>query len=617
MSLDIWVAGSDITYILDLLSNAFDLPKRELSHFTWHLDDKLRNVNKADTPNYYSYLHDSQSFLLWPLDSNIKDIFYAKDDKSKKNNYISLYTIAVIAMTYRSDIEGIDIGKLKSQFETTKRLFAELRQKFDISDDELIAHKIDSNWTFPLRNSENQLNQKLEPFDISIEEPHEEISQINTENLKRDLKDIHKTPEPMMDMDIAMQAVDELIRKKRYDSRFTLLIKEYFKRSIIVYKWSEDVFYKKLENYGQNIDTIVFEKIKEEKTSIDLPFEKITAGNAGYSSKKLSIGKNIFNFAPKNFISSAFHEQEHFTDNSFTKRESGLPRGYGEQQLLDEYSTEIGATRLLGEPQFSDSAYTTHLMRGYHELQCAGSMMAAAFGIPESEFAVLRDKGNAAFNEYFQEKFPYMNISAYIDTFSDLLKKIHLCIPSKSYSSTAYAEIYNLANTVIKERIAYEKNYQDDETLPWFKAKTAYESYKIAANMIAARKIFGLSKRILNKDIIDNSILKQYSKITKAEKAALSKTAHDIYSNDELIFDNHELKKYVQMTFLFPAIKLFPRLPWSHSPKMLTAGGSTNFSNRAIFMDNINYSPQVIIPNELNSNNDGPDKTFSNHDEVK
>jgi len=367
--------GEDLDYITDILSNAFDLPKSHLFSLNDYINTNLQKVNKDEFPAYYNYLHDTQFFLLRPLDSNIRDSFNAKSDYQKIDNYISIYSLALLAIDYRLDIENIDMGILKYQFEEINRSFSEVKSRLNIEASKLITHRIDPHWVFPLQEKVNELTQRFSDFN-SFKKTEQDKFLLNTGYLKQDLRNIYLTPEPVMHIAIAMQEVESLIQKKQYDTRFTLLIKEYFRRSIIIYNWSADVFYKKLENYGQNIDTIIFEKIKTDKrNNSSFFFEEKEDRN---SNKKLFIDKKAVNNSPKNFILSFFHEQKHFTDKTHTSYEGGLVKGYDKLQILNEYATQIGAVKLLGEEQFSDDLYITHVLEGYEHIQYAGSMMAGA-----------------------------------------------------------------------------------------------------------------------------------------------------------------------------------------------------------------------------------------------
>ena len=61
--------------------------------------------------------------------------------------------------------------------------------------------------------------------------------------------------------------------------------------------------------------------------------------------------------------------------------------------------------------------------------------------------------------------------------------------------------MYNLADTVFRERIAHDQKSVPESDITKFKAKTVYESYKIAANMKAAKRKLWLSSRIISRNI--------------------------------------------------------------------------------------------------------------------
>jgi len=180
-----------------------------------------------------------------------------------------------------------------------------------------------------------------------------------------------------------------------------------------------------------------------------------------------------------------------------------------------------------------------------------------------------------------------MDISSHINTFSHLLKCIHIAFNSKEHLGATYAKMYNLAHTVIKQRIEYEKKHQPKEKFSNFETKIAYESYKIAANMMTATKKLKLSKKVVNQNITDNILLQQYLIVTASKKETFRKMAQERYKNDITKFNNENLIKYVRRTFLFSKTSFLPMLPFRRTPKLLTAGSSGN------------YSSKILIPKKL------------------
>lgn len=369
--------------------------------------------------------------------------------------------------------------------------------------------------------------------------------------------------------------INNLIQQRDYDKRFAPFIKEYFLRSAKIYNWNRDELVKKIKNYKENVHALEAKRLK--KKCVEFNPEQ----------SKIFINKNLWTYSNEIVIKNLFREQGYATD--YTKREKntyehGLysnANANSQEKSLNEYAEEVAANYLTGRVPYSNELYTTCRIsekerRDYNsKTSYVVSMIVAAFGMSEFDFAMLKDKGRARFDEYFKEKFYYMDIENYIEEFSSILCRIEEA-PESLFStkevSEEYAKMYNLSSKILEERIKHETEGLENKELKRYKVKAHYARHKIADSLKQAKRNQSLEWHVVMKKVEDKDIIRRYSKISKLAQRRFEKVAKEIYKNSDTEFDNAELKAIVVREFKMPILgKIYNALNKSKQPKLTEA----------------------------------------------
>lgn len=380
----------------------------------------------------------------------------------------------------------------------------------------------------------------------------------NNHTLKEEIKYIFKTyNRKLIEEKVAFEIIG-LIEQKDYNKKFIPFIKEYFLRSTQIYNWNRDELVKKINNFKNNVDAIEVKKLKGKCAEYNI------------QDKKIYLNKNLLTYSNDVIIKNIFREQGYATN--YTKIEdkvyenglySGLVESDSDERQLNEYVEEISANYLTGRVPYSNELYTTCRVsekdrKDYNnKIAYIGSMMAAAFGINEFEFAILKDKGRARFYEYFRARFEYMNTEEYINEFFEIATNLQNA--SDSMFSTKeitneYAKMYNLSMKILNERINHESEGTDKKQLKEIKTKLNYAKYKIVNTLKQAKRNQCLESRIINKITEDKETIRKYSKVTKISQYKFKKVARKIYSDNDTLFDNTELISTIVKDFKFPIL---------------------------------------------------------------
>lgn len=380
----------------------------------------------------------------------------------------------------------------------------------------------------------------------------------NNHTLKEEIKYIFKTyNRKLIEEKVAFEIIG-LIEQKDYNKKFIPFIKEYFLRSTQIYNWNRDELVKKINNFKNNVDAIEVKKLKGKCAEYNI------------QDKKIYLNKNLLTYSNDVIIKNIFREQGYATN--YTKIEdkvyenglySGLVESDSDEKQLNEYVEEISANYLTGRVPYSNELYTTCRVsekdrKDYNnKIAYIGSMMAAAFGINEFEFAILKDKGRARFYEYFRARFEYMNTEEYINEFFEIATNLQNA-PDSMFSTkeitNEYAKMYNLSMKILNERINHESEGTDKKQLKEIKTKLNYAKYKIVNTLKQAKRNQCLESRIINKITEDKETIRKYSKVTKISQYKFKKVARKIYSDNDTLFDNTELISTIVKDFKFPIL---------------------------------------------------------------
>ena len=384
------------------------------------------------------------------------------------------------------------------------------------------------------------------------------LENYNNTILKEEIRYTFKTYNRKLIEEKVVFEIITLIQQKDYDKPF---IKEYFFRSAEIYNWNRDELEKKINNFKNNVDSIELKKLKKKCVE--------------YSpqDKKIYVNKNLHTYANDVIIKNMFREQGYATNYTKIENkvyENGLysnAEGNENEKLLNAYVEEVSANYLTGRVPYSNELYTTCRVsqserKDYNnKIAYLASMLAAAFGISEFEFAKLKDKGRARFNEYFRARFEYMDTERYIDKFFEIVTNLQNA-PDTIFSTKDitkhYAEMYNLSIEILNERLEYEQSNMKDEKKRAFNTRANYARYKIVNTLKQAKRNQCLDPKVMNEIIIYNKYIRKYLRVPKIARYKFRKVAKQVYSNNDTLFDNTELIMTITNELKFPILgKIF------------------------------------------------------------
>lgn len=389
------------------------------------------------------------------------------------------------------------------------------------------------------------------------------LENYNNSALKEEIRYTFRTYNRKLIEEKVVFEIITLIQQKDYDKRFIPFIKEYFFRSAEIYNWNRDELEKKINNFKSNVDGIELKKLKR----------KCVEYNP--QDKKIYVNKNLLTYSNDIIIKNIFREQGYATNYTKIENkvyENGLysnTEGNEDERALNEYVEEVSANYLTGRVPYSNELYTTCRVsqserKDYNnKIAYLASMLVAAFGISEFEFAKLKDKGRARFNEYFRARFEYMDTEKYINDFFEIVSSLQNA-PDKIFSTKditeQYSRMYNLAIRILNERLEYEQTNIKNEKKRTFNARANYARYKIVNTLKQAKRNQCLDHKVMNEIIEDNKYIRKYSRVPKIVRYKFRKVARQVYSNSDTLFDNTELIMTITNELKFPILgKLFGR----------------------------------------------------------
>lgn len=390
-----------------------------------------------------------------------------------------------------------------------------------------------------------------------------DLDDFNMDALKQEIRYTFKTYSRKLLEDKVAFEIITLIQQKNYDRRFCPFIKEYFLRSASIYSWNRDELKKKINNFKNNVDAIEIKKLKGKCAEYN-PYDR-----------KIYVNKNLLTYSNDLIIKNIFREQGYATNYTKIENkvyENGLyseDRENRDERSLNEYVEEVAANYLTGRVPYSNELYTTCRVsqkdrKDYNnKISYMASMMAAAFGINEFEFAMLKDKGRARFNEYFRARFEYMDTEKYLDEFFEIATGVQNAqgtMFSTKEITEQYARMYNLAMDILNDRINYELSRAGEEKHKEINIASNYAKYKIVNTLKQAQRNQCLEFKVLNSIVYDKKDIFKYLKVSKLTEKKFRKVAKSIYENDDTLFDNTELISTIIRELKFPILgKIFKR----------------------------------------------------------
>lgn len=561
--------------VLNMICNAFNRTPREIYEITNLINQEIEE--NSDNEQVREYLEDLRTTFLPGINNAVKNILNATSQLQKKEEYKKIYSISLMALKFRLENPNENKNLIQEQYNCLEREFSRIAEEYVIMVSELENVRINTGWELNSAEINNQIQNELKKMQVQQEDnilsgqDLVEIDYFAKEVDIEDLKQLTSNPKKTnntLTQEYVEQKIEDL--SIRYEERFRPIIKEYFRRSVQVYGWSKDEFNKKIKNYAIEVEQIKIEK--------DLNNSEIsTAGNSKH--KEINIRKDFSDKKNSNILDIFFHEEEHSTDRTNRGRktiEDGL-----KHININEYATEIGAMHLVGERIYDDSLCFTHSMEGYDEFKYAGSMMAAALGISEFEFAKLRDKGEIVFNKYMEEKYPYMNTEWLIETFENILQQIKEApsIIHMQQMSEIYANMYNLSSEILKKRLEYERENLSIEDKEKFELKSKYEKTKIAYNMQQAKRKLHLRNKYIKPIIGKDNTIKSDAKVNKEDREKYIYLVEKLYPEKNVHFYNRSILKHIDREIKHPMKGKIDRFLNRKKIPLLPEGQTTTTQN--------------------------------------
>lgn len=527
--------------IVQFVSNAFNIRTEEIYNIIAVWEDKQENMDHSNRAEK-DFLEDSHSTMLPGVANAISSIMNARTDNERANGYLNLYAISLLALNYRLDDEQEDKEMIKGQYQSLQTVFLKKAKQYGITEEQLKKQVVnqEANWTIDIEKLTDNLKTQLQKVQIKKIAIHE-VDNFNEDGRTSEIPT--KFEEQFLEDSYLEQQVNQIL--PNYEEKFRPIIQEYFRRSAKVYGWNKEEFDKKIKNYQMSVRKINFAKDIQTENGDTLAY---------WQGDHIDVKDDLAFISTKTVLSTFLHEQEHATDNTTrngNRLTNGLANAYSE---LNEYATEIGAVYLTGDKIYDDPLCFTHNMEGYEEFKYAGSMMAAALGISEFEFAKLRDKGEAVFDQTLQERFRYINIKGVMQEFNEILTRMRNA-PSMFNMrelSEAYAEMYNLASKVALPRIEYESRKIIPNDLQWFRTKMKYENTKIAMNMKLAKRKLHLKNKYIEPIIEDDTLLRQYVRVKREDRRDYIELVEKLYPEKDKSFDNRPILKHIDRNFKHP-----------------------------------------------------------------
>lgn len=603
--------SKDKESIIKMISSAFNKEPKEFYDLRNNMKQEMTNIGTETNKSERDYLEACSTIFFPGIANEVPKIFNSSEDYHKRESYLKIYAISLQALRYRIENPKEDKAVIKQQYNQLKDEFYSKIDDYAIMAQDLEECKIDSTWNIPIDKINRILSIELQEVqakksvDVKIDDF---VNNMKEENLSEIEIALNTTSQS-----VNQEYIEEKAEKlgSRYGEKFGPIVREYLKRSCKVYGWNKDELDKKVNNYLTNVEKIQFVK-KLEGASIST--------SARWRLGKIEVKDDLFLVNSTSALGIFFHEQEHATDE--TKRNNHAFENGLEGKFTNEYATEIGAVHLVGDKVYDDKLCFTHSMEGYDEFKYAGSMIAAALGISEFEFARLRDKGERKFSSYMKEKYSYMDIEKELEEFESILYRIDSApsIINMKQMSGAYADVYNMASRIIKARLDYEGRDLILNDFRKYRIKSEYEMTKIAVNMNLAKRKLHLKNKYIEPIIKDDTILQKHSRVNFKNRKDYLSLVEELYPEKNLQFDNKEILRHVSREFKHPIMNKISTIfkknntPMLNAPQEQPSGDDNN--ERKEFQKELRNGQEEPLTVNINENMLGKENDQPTIDEI-
>ena len=194
--------------------------------------------------------------------------------------------------------------------------------------------------------------------------------------------------------------IEELLKRKgdKWNSGMGRLLIPFFIRSAVIFGWNKDELVTRINELDSSIKTIEY---------VDSGLKEEVLGTAG--KEDIRIRRNMYGYTMDNYhvpLSTLYHEAGHAIDSN--TREgivSKTNEGYSFDKFYEWRNTifEYLVSRTSGSFYRDEYGFIVEPHSGYIETLNVGSMLSAALGISELEFAKLKDKGNDSIGKFLMK----------------------------------------------------------------------------------------------------------------------------------------------------------------------------------------------------------------------
>lgn len=519
-----------------MLAAAFEVEPKDVLMLNEIVLDKEKEYDRSENPNEYDY-YNSANTLMFTISDRLKDI---QDEKGIKEAYKAIFTACLLNMNIKIYHDKLGTKDAALNYAKLLRAFNEYREKFGIEESELDNVLLnDRSWKINanslMRNLEETLGKIPDIPEESEEKPYsikrtELIVEQSKENLKVD-RNISKEE--------ISEKVDSLIEQKGYHAEFGEVLREFFIRSAEDFEWDRETVDKKIKNLALNVNEFKYEKLEE---SYEL-------GLYEAFSKSIKFNKILTFLSKGTVITTIMHELKHATDVTYMQ-ENKVEQGFEdvrdrttEEKMagLNELVTEASTVKVAGRKVYTDEYATTYRLDGYDNLSCATSMISAAFGLSESEFLKLANKGEGKFKNVMDNRYPNAELPKRIDEMDKVVTMIAKAgiAGSRKYEIMGYGKLYNILNDISDIR-----TIGDIQAGKYDEVKSRYFEYKLNKNMAMMQGRMFIPRKI-SKDMPDYKEVSEKATLTSKERLEFSKIGMELQSECP-VRDNKELFKSVK-----------------------------------------------------------------------
>lgn len=311
------------------------------------------------------------------------------------------------------------------------------------------------------------------------------------------------------------------------------MIIPFFIRSQKIYNWDIDEFQERANELDLRIDKIIFKDLNS------FAVLGSTSGNTIELNSRIFLNKNGKIIGP--VARTMFHELAHITDKN--QREGTETRERLQKPLLGqfyEWSNTI-FDRLASGKNFYKKKDAMQLSNaGYQALAPLGSILSCALGIPEIEFAKIKDNGKEYEAELLKKMFPEEG-ETILTKVKEIFNNYSLdpnSLSEKKGNQSLLNQLYIECLEIMKKRISNELQSDNIVDIEKYKKYQMFYLKKINFNFKSASKSDGFR-------MLRTSIIHDIGFCTdQISKNNLLEIAKEHIRATEFGFDNSTLEKY-------------------------------------------------------------------------